>query len=77
MSKSPTYVDKKARNTQVGDLQVEPHRVIDAREQYQIPMYMKAKSGCWTLLTENHPLPRKYLIYLFVQRIIPGNRKYC
>ena len=39
MSKSPTYVDKKARNTQVGDLQVEPHRVIDAREQKRAYTY--------------------------------------
>lgn len=39
MSKSPTYVDKKARNTQVGDLQVEPHRVIDAREQKRDDKY--------------------------------------
>ena len=39
MSKSPTYVDKKARNTQVGDLQVEPHRVKDAREQKRAYKY--------------------------------------
>ena len=39
MSQSPTYVDKKARDKQVGDLQIEPHRVIDAREQKRAYKY--------------------------------------
>ncbi len=36
MSKSLTCVDRQARNSQVKDLQIELHRVTDAREQNSV-----------------------------------------